>query len=305
MIAGGAVAYIGSMETGGVALIGQHPFGLSTPRQPLAELVRLQAASRLDTDADWPRSILIGEPTFHQFENEWVDYQLLPGSEKVPRIQVTSLEGGNFASEDFNPVVVLELPEFYPVDHAEGLLDSGRRVHYLRGTLFLDNPIAVAPSSGKQVLLLEWPGGDGEIDLYSSRSLRSGAERVLSDSLVGTMAILIDLPTAVGTPWPIAFISAVILISVLRRKWYEREFELIWCSTLAGGLMSGLAAIYCLVLEFELLWPMIIAVGCGAATVSLLVYTNRRSTARLISAAIVFILPMLVVLGLFDLMGNL
>lgn len=63
----------------------------------------------------------------------------------------------------------------------------------------------------------------------------------------------------------------------------------------------GLAVLYCLALEFELLWPVVIAIGCGAATVSLLIYTNQQSAARLILAAFVFILPMLVSLGLFDL----
>ena len=122
---------------------------------------------------------------------------------------------------------------------------------------------------------------------------------MLSDGLFGTQAILIDLMTVAGTPWPIALLSAIILIAVLREKRYEREFQLIWRSALAGGLMSGLAMLYCLALEFDLLWPMIIAVGCGAATVSLLVYTDRQSAVRLISAVIVFMLPMLLGLGLF------
>jgi hypothetical protein len=299
LIAGGAVAYVGSMETGGVAFIGQQPFGFSTPRQPIAELVRLQAAARLDTDADWPRSILIGEPTFHQYQHEWVDYQLLPENGKTPRLQIKSLEDEGFESGDFSPLVVLDLPELFPVDHAEGLLDSGSRVRYLRGTLFFDSPLAVAPASGRQVLLLEWPGGDGELVVYPAETLSTGAERVLSDGLFGTQAILIDLMTVAGTPWPIALLSAIILIAVLREKRYEREFQLIWRSALAGGLMSGLAMLYCLALEFDLLWPMIIAVGCGAATVSLLVYTDRQSAVRLISAVIVFMLPMLLGLGLF------
>ena len=65
-ISSGAVAFIGSMEIGGVSFIGNLPYSNSTIQMPLGELVRMQNSILMDFATDKARVVLVGDPTFFQ-----------------------------------------------------------------------------------------------------------------------------------------------------------------------------------------------------------------------------------------------
>ena len=293
LVASGAVAYIGSMEVGGVGLVGKYPFAFSTPRLPLGELVRLQNAARMDVDADWPRVILIGDPTFHQFEREWIDYGVLPGRSHT-RVGITS-KGDPVAM-----TIALEFPGTSDVAYAEAFVGERRYVTYVRGSWHFDLPFSAAPAFDRQIVLLEWPGGDGEIVLYPTWPLEARLRHMLSDSLVGVQAIFIDLMTLPGTAGPIAVLSIGVLLVVWRKR-TSMDAERRWTGVLVGLSMSVLATVYCITLGFSLLWPMIVAVGCGATTAAWIVSSERFM--RVVLAMIIYLAPLFLVWLIAALIG--
>jgi len=282
IIAGGAVAYIGSMEIGGVGLVGEYPFAFSTPSMPLGELVRLQNAARMDVDADRPRGILIGEPTFHQFDQEFVSYEVFTGAGEV---QVHIIGQG-----ETTPVVLaFELSDDMSINYAQAYRSGNRDKSYVPGIVYFGSPLSVAPSFDHQVLLLEWPGGDGELTLQDWH-LNAILRRVLSDSLIGVEMIFIDLLARPGTGSPLAVMSFLILVYV----WRKRKFEAneLWAGVLTGTGISFLGIIYCLVLRFLIPWSVIAMIGCGATTVMWIVSPRWREWGRIVLCVVVYIAPL-------------
>lgn len=258
VIAGGAVAYIGSMEVGGVGSIGW--YDLSTPATPLSALVRLQTAARMDADADAPRAILIGDPTFHQFEREWIHYELFPEKNKVRvRIQEQVASG---------PVAVaLELPEAMPVQYARTQRMEGQNIGYMLGALYFDYPLSSVLTFERRTVLLKWPGGDGELMLYPRLPLGARLRRLLAGGLLGLEGIFINLlgQPVLGVPFTVASVL------ILRHIWKDRKRTLAEFTRRAGvfaGIgMSLLGILYALRMGFIIPWLVIVMIGCWATTV--------------------------------------
>lgn len=287
VVAAGAAAYVGSMEVGGVGLVGEHPFAFSTPRTPLGELVRLQNAARMDVDADVPRAILIGEPTFHQFEHEWIHYDIRTGKKGV-HVKVVD-EGVPSGG-----VTALNLHSAPDVAYAEASLDDGRHVRYVPGMWHFGHPLSAAPTFDHQVVLLEWPGGDGELVLSPTRPLGATALRILSDALIGVEAILIDLLARAGVDW---FVLAAGLAALLFVWWVHPRLdaERRWTGLLAGEGMGLLAAVYCIALAFSPPWPLIAAIGCGATVVAWIIPSKQKGLRRVALGVSLYLAPFLLV----------
>ncbi|MBN2005420.1 MAG: hypothetical protein JXA21_18830 [Anaerolineae bacterium] len=304
VIAGGAAAYISSMEVGGVGLIGQYGFALSTPATPLSTLVRLQSAARMDVDADTPRVILIGDPTFHQFEREWVRYEVALNDSKA-QVKI-------YAQNTTGPVVIaLELPNAMQVRFAQAHRPGEQGPGYMAGMVYYDTPLGKAlafdqPLSsaltlGRRTVLLEWPGGDGELILYATRPPGAVWRRILVDGFIGIQAIFIDLFSMPGTSVPLAVVSlAVLLITRSRRK---PEAFTLWSGILAGLGTSLLGILYCLGLRFRVPWPVILTVGCGATTVVWILSPRLREWKRIAQCAGLYIAPLVLIWLLVAIIG--
>jgi len=286
IVAGGAVAYIGSMGIGGVGLIGDYPFAFSTPRVPLGELVRLQNAARMDLDADVPRVLLIGEPTFHQSAQEWIHYDILPAKNSTG-IEVL-VKGQRFPT-----AAAFELPYHVDVTYAQAILDEDRRVSYTPGSLYFDRPLATAPASNRQTVLLEWPGRDGKLLLHQRQPLAATVRHLVSDSLAGLEAIFIDLLTIQqGLDWAIIVASLVSLL-IIRHKRPSMRVQECWTGLLSGAGMGLLATIYCLALDFPPLCPGTASVCCGATAAVWIVFPTCQGPRRVLLTSTLFVAPLL------------
>jgi len=304
VIAGGAAAYIGSMEVGGVGLIGQHGFAFSTPTTPLSTLVRLQNAARMDVDADTPRVILIGDPTFHQFEREWIRYEVSYNDSKA---QVSIHAEGTMGPM----VITLETPDDMQIRFAQAHRPEGQEPSYQPGIMYsgsplgkalaFDQPLSSALTLGRRTVLLEWPGGDGELTLHATRPPSAVLRRVLADGLVGIQAIFIDLFSMQGTSAPLAVASLAVLFMTRSRR--KPEAYTLWSGITAGLVTSLLGILYCLALCFRVPWLVILTVGCGAATVVWILSPSWREWKRIAQCAVLYIAPLALIWLLVALIG--
>jgi len=286
IIAGGAVAYIGSLEIGGVGLIGDPSYAFSTPAVPLGTIVRLQNAARLDVDADTPRSILIGDPPFHQFDQEFISYKIFSEASKV-RVQI------QWGDEPGPAVIALELQDDRPVQYAVARREENQDIYYVRGVVYIGRTLTSDLSFGRTVVLLEWPGGDGELTLYSVQTPGTILLRILSNSLIGVQGIFIDMLKQVGLP------LAVVSFFILRSLWSKRKRTLgthmLWASALIGIGISLIGIVYCLALGFFIPWSVIAAIGFFATTVILIIHPRWREWRRIAMCIGLYIAPLMLV----------
>lgn len=281
LVEAGAAAYVGSMETGGVGLVGDLPFYFSTPRQPLGELVRLQNAARVGLDADVPRAILIGDPTFHQSESEWADYRVLPRKRNTG-FAITSSGG-------LQAVLALQLPDMAEVAYAEAWIAGVRRSTYITGSV--SNPLGVAPAFGRQSVLLQWPGSDGELILYSSSPPRALVRRAFEGSLLGLKAVLVDLLSVPGLDIPIAVISLGLLLVVASWRRPFRFGEGFWAGVLTGSAMGMLDMLFCWSQGYSQVWLGVAATASGAAAIAWVVWPRHAGWKRVALGTLLFLSP--------------
>ncbi len=307
IVAGGAVAYIGSMDMGGVGLIGRYPYALSTPSTPLGTLVRLQNAARMDVDADAPRVILIGDPTFHRFEREWVHYEAFFEKDSV-RVRVQEQSAIDSAG------IVVELPDAMPVRYAQVQQGEARNTGYMPGMIYADRPLGRAlrferPLSsvltfGRTTVLLEWSGGDGELVLYPQQPLRGRLHRILADGFAGIQGIFIDLLAQPILGVPLAGASVLLM---LRYIWTDRKRvrvdSLWWTGILAGIGMSLLGILYSLGMNFAVPWLVVVIVGCWATTVTWSISPHWHEWTRIAQCVGLYIAPLMPVWLLVVVLG--
>jgi hypothetical protein len=287
LVAAGAVAYVGSMATGGVGLVGEYPFLFSTPRLPLGQLVRLQNAARLAADADVPRAILIGDPTFHQFDEEWIAYEVHPEADTI-RVRIAN-------TDEPRPVVVaLELSGLPEMAYAESVQGEARLVNYQPGISLSDQPLSVASTNGLQQVLLEWPGGDGELILYPSPPLGAVLGQVLAWALLGVRAIFVDALSMPGLGgWPVAIVSLGLLLAIGRGQRGNSARPRFWTGLLVSIGMGLLGIVYYVSQALLPLWPVIVAIGCGAANAAWLVLSERPVFGRTALRVALFLAPLI------------
>jgi len=297
VIAGGAVAYIGSLEVGGVGLVGSYPYAFSTPATPLGTLVRLQTAARMAVDADTPRVILIGDPTFHQFDQEWLQYELLSDIGGAARVQIR-------IPQTLGPVVMaLDLPADRQIQYMRAYRSAGEDMRYMQGMPYSDlplgrllafeRPFSSAPTLGGATILLEWSGGDGILTLHESRPLGALIRWLLSNGLIGVQAIFIDFLSMQGTAAPLAIVSMVVLL-VVRSKRCPGP-AVMWSGVVVGVGMALVGIFYCLGLNFVIPWFVIVLLACGATTVVWLFSPRWRVWRRITLCALVYVLPFVVI----------
>lgn len=308
VIAGGAVAYIGSMDMGGVGLIGRYPYARSSPSTPLGALVRLQTAARMDVDADTPRVILIGDPTFHQFEHEWLHYEVFPENGSV-RVHVQEQIA-------VGPVVVaFELPNGMSVQYAQTHQTKGQNTSYMPGIVYSPQtlakvlgfevplkPLSSALTFGRRTILLEWAGNDGELILSSQPSLKAQLHRVISDMLAGIQGIFIDLLAQPVFSGPLAIVNGLIL----RHIWINRKRTLAMSTRWAGvfaGIGMSLLGLVSLGGSLAHSWLVIALLGCWALTVLWLLAPRWREWKRMAQCAGLYIAPLMLILPFVVVMG--
>lgn len=299
VIAAGAVAYIGSMEIGGVGLVGNHPFAFSTPNIPLGEIVRMQNAARMELDADWPRAILIGDPTFHQFSQELINYTLVTESEASSPVHL-QVSGQPFALPS-----VFVIPNSEKIVYAEVFTAEGSKKTYVVGGYHFDAPLSVAFRTNAQLVFLEWPGGDGDLLLYSKTPIWVVLRKFVSNGLIGIEGLYIDIMTQAGIDW-LAFIISIILF------WRSRPAEAspklnaqkLWKGILVGCFFAAAAGFYCLFLNFTIPWLLLVATGLGA-TISIWIpqLDHPFAISPLCKSVFVFLLPLLGVWGIATVVG--
>lgn len=297
VIAGGAVAYIGSLEVGGVGLVGSFPYAFSTLATPLGTLVRLQTAARMAVDADTPRVILIGDPTFHQLDQEWGHYELLSDAGGAARVQIRT-------SQASGPLVIaLDLPADKQIQYMRAYRSVGEDMRYMQGMMYSDlplgrllafeHPFSSAPTLGGTTILLEWPGGDGVFTLHESRPLGALIRWLFSNGLIGVQAIFIDFFSMQGTAAPLAIVSVVVLLVVRSKR--RPEPAVTWSGVVVGAGMALVGILYCLGLDFVIPWFVIVLLACGATTVVWLFAPPWRVWRRIALCALVYVLPFVVV----------
>ena len=286
VIAAGAAAYIGSMEIGGVAIIGDYPFMQGTPSLPLGEEVRLQNAGRLDIDADWPRVILIGEPTFHRLDHNIYTAESIDTS-YMPVVRITG-DGDTIPAN-----IAVDLPNDVEIAYAVANLNSGEVCDYCRGIGFIENVMAVAARYDRQTVLLQWPGGDGEIRFYDKRPLGVTAKGILNLALTGVRATLIDLTSMdPSKSWLLIMLGFAILIIIHFRDEPIASARK-WIAFLTGCGMAILAILLCGLNNSSVM--AITLVTIGAITVTMLVPTEQARIWHTFKAMVIYALPMFIV----------
>ncbi|MEW5924327.1 MAG: hypothetical protein AB1746_10100 [Candidatus Zixiibacteriota bacterium] len=287
-IAAGAVAYIGSMEMGGVAVV-EKAFAFCTPDFPISEHVRLQNAARMDVDADWPRSILIGEPTFHQLDNEiWESIVRMDDNKAYVSVKQDEI---NFESS-----ILLILPDTMSVAYAKLHQDGKDDELYMAGSFGGGKSITSLPAFGKQTVMMDWPGGSGELVLYRNMPFGVAIKNFMLLPIMGWYLFLDNMMTMGDGEYAIFIISILVLAAVLyaqeRKKFHE------YLIALLSGL--GLAVVILLFYMFfgsgPVIWPAVIGLGIAAATAAMLVPVRHSAFKWVSLSTIVYTAPIIITL---------
>ncbi len=289
LIGAGAVAYVGSLEIGGVAIVGGLPFAACTPGCPLGEHVRLQSAARMDVLDDWPHALLIGDPLFHQLADERVECRLAPGAEE------TAIGIGG-AVDSLATAIAVELPAGAPVTWAT-VVTASSSVTYSRGW---PRPLAAVPSADGLRLLIPWSSDAGTLTVHAGTppsSLRLLAAWDVGRT--GVKGLLNDMTTmSRSTQWVVFAITALlVVVASARIRRSERSGSALLVSVFVGAGVGALAA------ASHVSAPVAAATGGGAAALAALLDLRRAHVGRLVAALGLFLAPLLATLGLLGMMG--
>jgi hypothetical protein len=250
VLSSGAVAYIGSIDVGGVALVSDQPFLNSTKQTPLGELVRLENSARMDVDEDYPRAVLFGDPTFYQLERDDFSVTQLAGSKETGTavFQIYRQERGN---------VAIGLTQNQGVIRVNAALKNGKIINYYLGASHFGSPLSVIQTHTGQKLFFEWPGGEGQIKIYSSWSVSTWIQKVFSDAITGLQAILLDLTTINGNPWYLPVIIFVLVILNVKKYKKNRLFLALPMSL----ILSAAIALLFWGVNIEILLPVSLSIA--------------------------------------------
>ncbi len=289
MIGAGAVAYVGSLEIGGVAIVGDLPFAACTPGCPLGEHVRLQSAARMDVLDDWPHALLIGDPLFYQLADERVECRLLSGTAE------TVIEIGG-AADSLATAIAVDLPASTPVTWATVETASGS-VTYSRGW---PRPLAAVPSADGLRLLIPWSSDAGTLTVHVGTpplSLRLLAAWDVGRT--GVKGLLNDMTTmSRSTQWVVFAITALlVMVAAARIRRSERSGAALLVSVFVGAGVGVLAV------ASHASASVAAATGGGAAALAALLDLRRAHVGRVVAALGLFLAPLLVALGLLGMMG--
>ncbi|MBA3075686.1 MAG: hypothetical protein FP831_18990 [Anaerolineae bacterium] len=200
LVSSGAIAFVGSMDIGGVSLIGRLPFFYSTRQTPLGELVRMANSVRMDLDADEARVILIGDPTFYYVKDQ-LDVA----------IPIASTHANGFAYEIKNASekseIILNIQSQKPIVRAVATLDNGRKINFFPGANYFGAPMGVISNGSGYTVQIPWLGDDGDIIFFDTWSLPVLIRRYFGNTFTGMSGLLQGL-TTIGNPWnfPVAFL---------------------------------------------------------------------------------------------------
>ncbi|MDY6876891.1 MAG: hypothetical protein SWK90_11915 [Chloroflexota bacterium] len=272
----GAVAYVGSMEVGGVlALGGARSHLYSSPRMPLGELTRLQTLGRLDLDATWPRVILIGEPLF----------ALLPDEPATLHLEATG-DGwcGTLTVHSPHtdvPALHIPLPGSPPVRYAEARAEERVVRRYYCGYMPSDDSNAadvliVAPSDEGQTVLIDWPAGADEICLYTRLPAGAGLHRFGSLVCCGISVILGDILSNTTGPAQMFLGLAAILAAAALLSHIKSDRRNLLVVGLTGGIPVSLLSFW---YSRSTVYPALV-LGCYAFSALVFGSSARRWLTR-------------------------
>lgn len=280
LIGRGAVAFVGSVEVGGSAVVGTHPYALSTIASPLGDQVRLQNAALAASVADHSRAVLIGDPTFHQFEEPWAHVRSFSDAGATHTI-VTAVDDG----PAFPLIVTVPMRE---IKYGEIQLKTGTIPLYAGWSM------GIGATPDGQECLLEWPGGSGTIVFHETMPIGAMAREVIGEANLGVEALLIDLmTTSEGLGRLTIVITLVLLIIVFWRRHDRIPRERLWIGLLAGVLMCFAAAVYCMSQELPMHAYLLTGLGGGTIVVNWLVPIERGRWRYGLLATMIFVGPLL------------
>lgn len=287
-ISSGAVAFIGSMEIGGVSFIGNLPYSNSTILMPLGELVSMQNSILMDVATNKARVVLFGDPTFFQ------------RTEKQSAVVSLSSDNENGSIYEIknavpNSDIYVRTQSIKEIIRGIATLENGHKIFYFRGGNYLARPLGVVSNNSGQTILFTWPGGDGKIIFYDNWTLPMVFMDYLGDSLLGVKALLLDLVTISNFPW--GYTSLVFVLLLLSRKRLMVTKNRLLLFLLGGFLFSGLYSLIYFDVSFAIRIPITLALFMWTF-LSICFYDKKeKNTQKLILSTFLFLIPFLY--GLF------
>lgn len=249
LISSGAMAYVGSMELGGVSVIGRQPFYHSTSQTPLGELVRMANSVRMNFDADNAKVILIGDPTFYYVKDQ-LDVATPTAS--------THASGYAFeiknASEKSD--IILNIQSQKPIVRAVATLDDGRKITFFPGANYFGAPMGIISNGSGYTIQIPWRGDNGIIVFYDTWSLPVYIMRVLANSFSGAWVLLQNL-TTIGNPWN--FPIVLFLLALIFNKRLLLKKDRVIPSLLVSLLFSILIVFFLFYTSWSIRIPISIA----------------------------------------------
>lgn len=283
----GAVAYIGSMEVGGVALV-EKAFAFCTPDFPISEHVRLQNAARMDADADWPRSILIGEPTFHQLDNEIWEYAIhLDDNKAYASVRQEEIT--------FESSILLRLPDTMTIACARLHQDGKNDEMFMTGYIGGGNNITSLPAFGKQTVMMDWPGGNGELILYRNMPFDVAIKHFMLIPIMGWYIFLDNMMTMGDGEYVVFILSILVLAAVLYSQDRKKFHEYLIALLSGAGLAIVILSFYLFCRGGSIIWPCVIGLGLAAATAAMLIPSKHSAIKWISLATIVYTAPIILI----------
>ena len=286
-IQAGAVAYIGSMEVGGVAFV-EKPFAFCTPEFPISEHVRLQNAARMDADADWPRTILIGEPTFHQLDNEVWEYTVRMDDNKA----YASIRQDSIT---FKSSIILRLPETMPIAYAELHQEGKDDALYVVSAFGDGKSITSLPAFGKQTVMMDWPGGNAELILYRHMPFDIAIRRFMIFPIMGWYLFLDNIMTMGAGAAGVLVLSILVFLVVIYSQSKKKFNEYLVALFSGVGLALVILSFYLFCRGGSVIWPCVIGLGLAAATAALLIKSKYSGITWVLLATAVYTAPIILI----------
>lgn len=203
----GGLAYIGSIKTGGVGILGGAPrYFFSNPNVNLGQMVRLQNYAlkkwaNLDT-----RAVLFGDPTISLFNENFKQISLQEG-----KIKYKIPENVSAILPDFTFGVFL--PENKKISYAEISNPQGKKERL--DNLFNGKLISLPYNQG-QVILLNTKIAEGTISFYEKIPIYRYLAPVLKYMKLSLQVILIDI--LLNSYWWLFFVIVLIFSFLVMKK---------------------------------------------------------------------------------------
>lgn len=292
LISSGAVAFLGSMEVGGVSVIGNLPYSNSTDQIPLGELVRMQNSILMDFATDKSRVILIGDPSFFQTTGQ---------QPAIASISPNNTNGFAFEIKNTGPNadIFVKLQSKKAIIRAIATLENGRKILYFRGANYFARTMGVISNNSDQTILFTWPGGDGTIVFFDNTTLPMVLMNYFGDSLQGVRTLLLDLVTISKYPWGYTAVVFVVLLLSFKRLMLKKNKLLLYLS--GSFVFSMLVSLVYFEISYTIRIPVTLALFMWSFLSLCFFDTNENNTKKLIYSILLFLIPFLY--GLFIALG--